>query len=229
MYAVTVYDVGVPPVPAVMVAVTLPEPATTDTAGVPGFDRAATGVNESDTAGTGVVEALALALALALAVDADAEAVSEGVADVDALADAVESPRTPRTTGAPASAASDPPHPARSMTVHAMTAPAAFPLRLLEPNPLNRLLCALIVGRASPGLSPLIVLVSDTLWGGRLRHYRVNTVPFHKVSSGLKGTCLGFCRGGAFPTVDRVLSGAGRGALSWTRVRLLSVAVRAAN
>jgi hypothetical protein len=34
---------------------------------------------------------------------------------------------SPRTTGAPASAAL-PPHPARSITAHAMTAPAAFPL-----------------------------------------------------------------------------------------------------
>jgi hypothetical protein len=41
---------------------------------------------------------------------------------------------TPRMMGAPASAASDPPHPARSITAHAMTAPAAFPLPERGPN-----------------------------------------------------------------------------------------------
>jgi hypothetical protein len=44
---------------------------------------------------------------------------------------------SPRMTGAPASAASEPPHPARSITAHAMTAPAAFPLPECEPNILN--------------------------------------------------------------------------------------------
>lgn len=43
---------------------------------------------------------------------------------------------SPRITGAPASAAlpPEPPHPARSITAHAMTAPAAFPLAEREPN-----------------------------------------------------------------------------------------------
>ena len=133
----------------------------------------------------GVVEALALALALALAVDADAEAVSEGVADVDALADAVESPRSPRTTGAPASAAL-PPHPARSMTAHAMAAPTAllFVERGLDAP--KRLLRALIVGRASPGLCPIIVHVFATIGHGGSAHYRVNTVHFKKFCPGLR-------------------------------------------
>jgi hypothetical protein len=61
VFAVTVYDAGVPPVPAFMVAVTLPSPATADTVGVPGFGR---GVNESDTAGTGEVLSPIVAVAL---------------------------------------------------------------------------------------------------------------------------------------------------------------------
>jgi hypothetical protein len=90
---------------------------------------------------------------------------------------------SPRMTGAPASAAlpPEPPHPARRSAAHAMTAPAAFPLRLLERNPLNRLLRALMVGRASPGLCPIIVPVSVTIGHGGGEHYRVNTVFFQRV------------------------------------------------
>ena len=55
------YDVGVPPFPAFIVAVTLPSPPTADTVGVPGIDR---GVNESDTAGTGEVLSPIAAVAL---------------------------------------------------------------------------------------------------------------------------------------------------------------------
>ena len=55
---------------------------------------------------------------------------------------------SPRTMAEGASVASPPvtlpPHPASSITPDAMTAPAAFPPRLLDPNPLNRLLRALI-------------------------------------------------------------------------------------
>ena len=61
-----------------------------------------------------------------------------------------------------------------------MTAPAANPLRLLEPNPPNRLLRALIVGRASPGLRPIIVHVFVTIGDGGSAHYRVNTVIFRR-------------------------------------------------
>ena len=92
------------------------------------------------------------ALALALAVDVDAEAVSEGVAD------AVESPRSPRTTGAPASAAL-PPHPARRSAAHAMAAPAALLLVEPRPNTPKRPVRALIGGRASPGPRPITVHV----------------------------------------------------------------------
>ena len=87
---------------------------------------------------------------------------------------------SPRMTGAPDSASPEVPHPARSMTAHAMAAPAAllFVERGLDaPKRLSR---SLIVGRASPGQWPIIVLVIDTLWRGRLRHYRVNTVLFIK-------------------------------------------------
>ncbi len=51
---------------------------------------------------------------------------------------------SPRMTGAPDSASPEPPHPARSITAHAMTAPAAFPLPERELNPLNRLRAALM-------------------------------------------------------------------------------------
>ena len=86
-------------------------------------------------------------------------------------------PASPRMTGAPASAAL-PPHPARNITAHAMTAPAARPLHLLEPNPLNRLLRALIGHRTSLGLCPIIVHVFVTIGHGGGKHYRVNTVLF---------------------------------------------------
>ena len=121
-----------------------------------------------------MVEALALALALALAVDADTLGVALAVAvAVACFASAVAvALATPRMMGAPASAElpPEPPHPARSITAHAMTAPAAFPLPLLEPNPLNRLLRALSGHRASPGLCPIIVYVLVTIGhGGRER------------------------------------------------------------
>ena len=129
-----------------------------------------------------VVEALALALALALAVDADTldEALAVAVAVAGFASAVAVALATPRMMGAPASAElpPEPPHPARSMTAHAMTAPAAFALRLLEPNPLNRLLRALIVGLASPGLCPITVHVFVTIVPGGSAHYRVNTVIF---------------------------------------------------
>jgi hypothetical protein len=70
---------------------------------------------------------------------------------------------SPRITGAAPSAAV-PPHPARSITAHAMTASAAFPLPERAPNAPKRLLRALIEGRASPGLSPIIVHVPSGYW-----------------------------------------------------------------
>jgi hypothetical protein len=73
------------------------------------------------------------------------------VAVHDPVAGSQVSPTSPLMTGAPATAASDPPQPARRSAAHAMTAPAAFPLRLLEPNPLNRLLRALIVAPSLTG------------------------------------------------------------------------------
>ena len=89
---------------------------------------------------------------------------------------------SPRTMTEGASVASPPvalpPHPARSITAHAMTAPAAFPLRLLEPTPLTRLLRALIRHRASLGLCPIIVYVFVTIGHGGLERYRKNTVLF---------------------------------------------------
>ena len=96
-------------------------------------------------------------------------------------------PASPLMTGPPASAASDPPQPARSITAHAMTAPAAFPLPERELNAPKRLSRALIVGRASPGLSPIIVHVSVTIGDGGGEHYRVNTVIFRKFCPGLRG------------------------------------------
>ena len=105
----------------------------------------------------------------------------------DTVSVAAATGASPRMTGAPASAELPPePHPARSITAHAMTAPAAFPFRLLEPNPLNRLLRALIVGRASPGLCPIIVHVFVTIGHGRREHYRVNTVHFNEFCPGLR-------------------------------------------
>jgi hypothetical protein len=87
---------------------------------------------------------------------------------------------SPRMTVAPASAElpPEPPHPTRSITAHAMTAPAAFSLLKLEPNAPKRLMRSLIVGRASPGLCPIIVHVFVTIRHGRREHYRVNTVIF---------------------------------------------------
>ena len=93
---------------------------------------------------------------------------------------------SPRMTGAPDSASPELPHPARSRTAHAMAAPAAllFVERGLDaPKRLSR---ALIVGRASPGQWPIIVLVTDTLWGGGCGHYRVNTVHLKKFCPGLR-------------------------------------------
>ena len=72
----------------------------------------------------------------------------------------------PLMTGAPASAAlpPEPPHPARNITAHAMTAPAVFPLPERGLNAPKRLLRALIEGRASPGLCPIIVHVPSGYW-----------------------------------------------------------------
>lgn len=80
------------------------------------------------------------------------------VAVHDPVAGSQLSPTSPRMTGALASVAL-PPHPARSSAAQTMTAPAAFALRERELNPLNRLRAAFIGGRASPGLSPVIVHV----------------------------------------------------------------------
>ena len=128
----------------------------------------------SDAEAEGVVEALALALALGV-----------GLSDGEAVALDDSSPVPPRMTGAPASAASDPPHPASSITAHAMTAPAAFPLPELEPNAPKRRMRALIVGRASPGLCPIIVHVSVTIGHGRSEHNRVNTFHFNGFCPGM--------------------------------------------
>jgi hypothetical protein len=104
-----------------------------------------------------VAEGVVLAVAVALGVEVTvAEAVVLAVTDADESA-----PRSPRMTGAPAFAVvpPEPPHPARSITAHAMTAPAAVPLPERETNAPKRLLRALIEGLASPGLSPIIVHV----------------------------------------------------------------------
>jgi hypothetical protein len=100
------------------------------------------------------------------------------VAVHDPVAGSHLSPTSPLMTGPPDSAASEPPHPARSITTHAMTAPAAFPLPERELNAPKRLLRALIVGRASPGLCPITVHVFVTIRHGRREHDRVNTVIF---------------------------------------------------
>jgi hypothetical protein len=84
------------------------------------------------------------------------------VFDTDSVACATEA-ASPRITGAAPSAAL-PPHPARNITAQAMTAPAAFPLPEREPNAPKRLLRALIEGRASPGLCPIIVHVPSGYW-----------------------------------------------------------------
>jgi len=112
-----------------------------------------------------VTEAVALGVALAVAVP-DALAVTDGVAVEVSDVPAAATGASPRMTGAPASAAlpPEPPHPARSITAHAMTAPAAFPLPERELNAPKRLLRALIEGRASPGLCPIIVHVRSGYW-----------------------------------------------------------------
>ncbi|MFZ4386520.1 MAG: hypothetical protein ACOYOM_16430, partial [Chloroflexota bacterium] len=51
---------------------------------------------------------------------------------------------SPRTTGASAALPPEPPQPARNITAHEMTAPAAFPLPELEPNAPKRRMRALI-------------------------------------------------------------------------------------
>ena len=127
----------------------------------------------SDAEAEGVVEALVLALALGV-----------GLSDGEAVALDDSSPVPPRITGAPASVAL-PPHPASSTTAHAMTAPAAllFVERGLDaPKRLSR---ALIVGRASPGLCPIIVHVFVTIGDGWSAHYRVNTVHFNGFCPGM--------------------------------------------
>ena len=63
-----------------------------------------------------------------------------------------------------------------------MTAPAANTFRLLEPNPLNRLLRALIRHRASLGLCPFILHVSVTIGRGGGERYRINMVFFNQFS-----------------------------------------------
>jgi hypothetical protein len=90
-------------------------------------------------------------------------------ATADAAVSAVASPQTigePAPAPAEASVAlpPEPPHPARNITAHAMTAPAAFPLPERELNAPKRLLRALIEGRASPGLCPIIVHVPSGYW-----------------------------------------------------------------
>ena len=91
---------------------------------------------------------------------------------------------SPRTMTEGASVASPPvtlpSHAVRSITPHAMTAPAAFPLLDPEPNAPKRRMRALIVGRASPGLCPIIVHVFVTIGDGGSAHYRVNTVIFRR-------------------------------------------------
>jgi hypothetical protein len=111
-------------------------------------------------------EADAVALAVEVAV-ADVLGAEVTVAVVLAVADADDvAAASPRMTGPPASAVvpPEPPHPARSITAQAMTAPAAFPLPEREPNAPKRLLRALIEGLASPGLSPIIVHVRSGYW-----------------------------------------------------------------
>jgi len=106
-------------------------------------------------------EADAVALAVEVAV-ADVLGAEVTVAVVLAVADADDvAAASPRMTGPPASAVvpPEPPHPARSITAHAMTAPAAFPLPERELDAPKRLLRALIEGLASPGLCPIIVHV----------------------------------------------------------------------
>ena len=109
--------------------------------------------------------------------DAEAEAEAAGVAAATSTPLAIVPPAGALLAGA---APSLPPHPARSITAHAITAPAAFPLPLLEPHPLNRLLRALIRHRASLGLCPITVHVFVTIGHGGSAHYRVNTVIFRR-------------------------------------------------
>jgi hypothetical protein len=71
-----------------------------------------------------------------------------------------EPPASPRMMGAPASAASDPPQPARSSAAHAMTVAAALLFVEPRPNAPKRLLRSLIGGRASPGLCPISFMYS---------------------------------------------------------------------
>ena len=139
-------------------------------------------VADAETLGeeVSVAEADAVVDSDGLAVElADAEAVAPGVAldvsDPDALDVADASPASPRMTGAPAPAAL-PPHAARSITAHATAALAALPLIESGMDAPKRLLRALIVGRASPGPSPLIVHVTVTLWGRGPREHRACTV-----------------------------------------------------
>ena len=170
---------------------TWPTPATAVTdddasaaLGVEDTDAEALGVEDTDAEALGEdvadAEADAVVVSDELGVElADAEAVALGVAlavsDSDALAVADTSPASPRMTGAAASAAL-PPHPARSTTAHAMTAPAAFAVFEPGPNMPKRPLRALIVGRASPGLCPITVHVKLTIWVGGPGEPRACTV-----------------------------------------------------
>ena len=81
-------------------------------------------------------------------------------------------------TGAPASAVlpPEPPHPARSITAHATTAPAAFALPEPGPKTPKRPVRALIVGRASPGPRPITVHVAVTVRVRGPGKHRVSTV-----------------------------------------------------
>jgi hypothetical protein len=145
-----------PSVASVIAVPAVPVSVVFDTVSVDWATRGVTCDDALDVEVT-VAEGVVLAVAVALGDEVTvAEAVALAVTDADESA-----PRSPRMTGAPASVAlpPEPPHPARNITAHAMTAPAAFPLPERELNAPKRLLRALIEGRASPGLCPIIVHV----------------------------------------------------------------------
>jgi hypothetical protein len=135
--------------------------ADADAATVADAEALGVAVVVADADAVVVADALGVALVVTEAV---ALGVALAVADSDALAVAdADTTTSPRTTGAPASAAL-PPQPARSITAHATAALAALPLFEPGMDAPKRLLRALIVGRASPGPSPIIVHVTVTLW-----------------------------------------------------------------
>jgi hypothetical protein len=160
---------------------TWPTPATAVTDddasaafGVEDTDAEALGEDVADAEADALVVSDELGVELADA-EADALGVALAVSDPDALAVADGSAASPRMTGAAASAAL-PPHPARSITAHAMTAPAAFAVFEPGSNVPKRPLRALMWGRASPGLCPITVHEASGYGLAVPRHHRVSTV-----------------------------------------------------